>query len=173
MTRTNADRTLRRKKRGVRFYFRLTGRWLCRGTIAKESVQMFYFGTCGVMKAATGTSMRARMKPREKLMRAVQPSSTARYSTATSFSTFQPCSVPSPDKNLQQTARRAAHTSAQSYSKSPQGSTRTELQCKDDHLKLKLLFCHTRAAVGIQNCWHYQTCFYRDRNPLCTTRNPG
>lgn len=72
--------------------------------MAKESLQVYYFGTWGVMKAATGTKVRARMKPREKLMRAVQPSSTARYSTATSFSTLQPCSVPSPDRSLQQTA---------------------------------------------------------------------
>lgn len=36
------------------------------------------FGRWGVTQAATGTRVRARMKPREKLMRAVQLSSTAR-----------------------------------------------------------------------------------------------
>ena len=64
-------------------------------------------GTWGVMKAASGTRVSARMKPREKLMRAVQPSSTARYSTATSFSTFQPCSVPSPASSLHRSVREA------------------------------------------------------------------
>lgn len=88
----------------MRFYFNLTNRWHHRATMAKESVKVYYFGTWGVTKAATGTRVRARMKPREKLMRAVQPRSTARYSTATSFNTFQPCSVPSPDSSLQQTA---------------------------------------------------------------------
>lgn len=52
-------------------------------------------------RTAAGTRVRARMKPREKFTRAVQPSSTARYSTATNFSTFQPCSVPSPVRSLQ------------------------------------------------------------------------
>lgn len=48
-----------------------------------------------------GTSVTARMKPREKLMRAVQPNSTARYKTATSFRTFHPCSVPCPVRSLE------------------------------------------------------------------------
>lgn len=62
-----------------------------------------YLGICGETQAAAGTSVMARMKPREKLMRAVQPSSTARYSIAASFSTRQPCSVPSPEINLTHT----------------------------------------------------------------------
>lgn len=53
-------------------------------------------GVCGVMKAVMGTRDRATMKPREKLIRAVQPSKTARYSRATSFSILQPCSVTCP-----------------------------------------------------------------------------
>lgn len=72
---------------------------------AQQSDSLNYFGRWGVLKAATGTRVRARMNPREKLMRAVQPSSTARYSTATNFRTFQPCSVPSPDRSLEQPAQ--------------------------------------------------------------------
>lgn len=73
---------------------------------AREGVA--YFGRCGVTRTAAGTRVRARMKPREKLMRAVQPSSTARYSTATSFRTLQPCSVPSPVRSLERTAPQSA-----------------------------------------------------------------
>lgn len=37
-----------------------------------------YLGMCGVMLAVIGTSVTAKMNPREKLMRAVQPNNTAR-----------------------------------------------------------------------------------------------
>lgn len=39
---------------------------------------VLYLGMCGVMLAVMGTSVTARMKPREKLMRAVQPNNAAR-----------------------------------------------------------------------------------------------
>lgn len=39
---------------------------------------LYYLGMCGVIQAAMGTSVTAKMNPREKLMRAVQPNSTAR-----------------------------------------------------------------------------------------------
>lgn len=44
----------------------------------------------GWTTAATGTMVMARMKPREKLMTAIQPSWTARYKREMSFRVIQP-----------------------------------------------------------------------------------
>ena len=103
-------------------------------SVRRERVQVDYFGTWGVTNAATGTRVRARMKPREKLMRAVQPSSTARYSTATSFSPFQPCSVPSPDRSLQQTAGQTAHSPASQRSFATISAS-SVLPCQESFIK--------------------------------------
>lgn len=92
MTKVKAVRTLKREDKSK------SNAWQQRAETAREGVA--YLGRCGVTRTAAGTRVRARMKPREKLMRAVQPSSTARYSTATSFRTLQPCSVPSPVRSL-------------------------------------------------------------------------